>query len=364
MNVCKTLCMALLVVFGATLLAAAEPAAPKTSSREARGFWNHSGMGAYPGDWERTAKELSAAGFNMVFPNMCWGGAAHYASDLLPRTSFYERYGDQVAQCVEAAHRHGVEVHVWKVNWNLGHLAPKDFVDRMRQAGRLQVSADGKAQNWLCPSHPENLKLEADSMIEVARNYAVDGLHFDYIRYPNATCCFCDGCRERFEAESGRPVANWPTDCRAGSRRGEYNAWRCKQITRLVETVSREARKVRPGIKISAAVFGGYPACKHSIAQDWVDWVDKGHLDFLCPMNYTNNDKAFASLVKNQVRLVGGRVPIYPGIGATSSSSNLTADRVLGQIGIARSLGAAGFTIFNLSPETAEKIVPAVGRGL
>ena len=57
--------------------------------KEGRAFWNHSGMGAYPGDWERTARELSAAGFNMVMPNMLWGGLAHYASDVLPRSAAF-----------------------------------------------------------------------------------------------------------------------------------------------------------------------------------------------------------------------------------------------------------------------------------
>ena len=41
-------------------------------------------------------------------------------------------------------------------------------------------------------------------MLEVARKYPVDGLHFDYIRYPGRDKCYCDGCRERFEAEIAR----------------------------------------------------------------------------------------------------------------------------------------------------------------
>jgi len=42
---------------------------------------------------------------------------------------------------------------------------------------------------------------------------------------------------------------------------------------------------------------------------------------------------------------------------------SLTADRVAGQIHHARRLGAAGFTIFNFSPATAEAIIPGVGLG-
>ena len=231
--------------------------AQPSPTTEGRAFWNHSGTGAYDGDWDRTAQELTAAGFNMVLPNMLWGGRAHYPSDVLPHSDTYTRLGDQIAQCVAAAQKYGLEVHVWKVNFNLSG-APQDFVQKIHQEHRNQVSVDGKAHDWLCPSHPANFQLELDSLLEVARKYPVDGLHFDYIRYPDRDKCYCDGCRQRFEEHTGQQVAHWPDDCYAGSLRGPYAQWRCDQITRLVKAVHDEARKVRPGLMISAAVFGAY----------------------------------------------------------------------------------------------------------
>ncbi len=331
-------------------------------TREGRAVWNHSGTGAYPGDWQRSAKLLADNGLNMILPNMLWGGRAHYASDVLPRSSTYRQYGDQIQQCVAAAKKHGLEVHVWKVNYNLSG-APKDFVEKLRREGRLQVTLQGETQRWLCPSHPDNQKLELESMLEVAQKYPVDGLHFDYIRYPGRESCYCDGCRRRFETESGRPVTDWPKACFSGSRRKQYNDWRCEQITHLVAAVHRQGKKLRQDLKISAAVFGSYPACRDSVAQDWPLWVQAGYLDFICPMDYTPSDLFFTSLVKNQLELVGGRIPIYPGIGATASRSSLSADRVVGQIHHARELGTSGFTIFDFNRSTAESIFPGVGLG-
>ena len=156
---------------------------------------------------------------------------------------------------------------------------------------------------------------------------------------------------------------NWPKECYSGERKEEYNDWRCRQITALVAAVSREAKKIRPGLKISAAVFGSYPACRESVAQDWPTWIKAGYLDFVCPMDYTASDAAFVSLVRSQIKLTAGRVPLYAGIGATATGSTLAPDRVVGQIVLARSLGAAGFTIFNFEPSTAAAVVPAVGLG-
>jgi uncharacterized lipoprotein YddW (UPF0748 family) len=335
--------------------------------REGRAVWNHSGTGAFPDDpdsWDRTAKLLADNGFNMVFPNMLWGGLAHYPSDVLPRSVTFRQRGDQIYQCCAAAKKYGIEVHVWKVDFNL-ITASKDFVEKLRSQGRTQVSVKGEPSDWLCPSNPENQQLELDSLLEVARKYPVDGLHLDYIRYPGREYCYCDGCRQRFEAASGKKIADkdWPKVCFSGARKDEYNDWRCRQITELVTAVSREAKRIRPGIKISAAVFGSYPGCRESVAQDWPAWIKAGSLDFVCPMDYTADDTELAGLVRSQMKLIGGRVPLYVGIGATATGIHLTPDQVVGQIIAARSLGAGGFSIFNLSPQTAATIIPAVGEG-
>lgn len=342
------------------LLAEAYLRSAPSPTREGRAIWNHSGTGAYPGDWDRTAKELSAAGFNMVVPNMLWGGLAHYASDLLPRSRDFQKYGDQIEQCVAACKRHGLEVHVWKVNWNLS-TAPKEFVDQLRSQGRLQKTVRGQSHDWLCPSHPENFKLELETMLEVARKYDVDGLHFDYIRYPGGEYCYCEGCRQRFEAQHGQKVANWPADCYSGSLKEAYRDWRCQQITRLVVAVRDEAKKLKPQIKISAAVFGRYPDCRIGVGQDWVAWIKAGYLDFVCPMDYTQSDLEFTNLVSSQQTLIEGRIPIYPGIGAWRLG---TPDRVVSQVLVARRLNAPGFTVFNLDPSAASELIPSFGLGV
>jgi len=330
--------------------------------REARAWWNHSGTGAYPGDWERTARELAANGFNMVFPNMLWGGVAHYKSQVLPQSDVVRRYGDQIAQCVAAAHRHGIEVHVWKVDFNLGR-APREFVDRLRREGRLQVSYRGEPRNWLNPAHPKNIELEVESLVEVVRRYDVDGIHFDYIRYPDRDYDYSDYSRSAFEQSLGRRVTDWPAECHDGALREAYARWRRDQITHVVQTVARRVRKIKPSIRISAAVFGAYPDCRTTVGQDWALWAKKGYVDFLCPMDYTDSDAAFVKLIRRQRRVVGPAFPLYPGIGATASRSRLDPERVLGQIHLARREGMRGFTIFNLNATTLPSIGPAFRAG-
>ena len=332
---------------------------------EGRAVWNHSGLGAYPGDWNRAAKELAAAGVNIVLPNMSWAGVAHYPSKILPQSSTFTQYGDQIAQCVQAAQAHGVEVHVWKITWNL-QGAPKEFVEKIREEGRTQVSATGEALNWLCPSHPKNVLLELNSILEIVTNYDVDGIHLDYIRYPGSHACFCEGCGERFVRTIRKPINEWPAEVlpKTGAYGEQYTEWRVQQITRLVRLIHKRSREVDPEIKISAAVFGWYPGCIKSIGQNWVAWAKSGYVDFVCPMNYTEDSDYFTELLTNQLALMPKNVPIYPGIGATASNSLLTPDAVAEQIYLSRILGASGWTIFDYSTDISETVLPALTLGI
>lgn len=332
-------------------------------AREGRAVWNHSGLGAYPGDWERSAKELADAGINMLIPNMAWAGVAHYPSEFLPPSETLIRHGDQVLQCVQAAHRYGLEVHIWKITWNL-EGAPREFVENMREAGRTQVSATGEPLNWLCPSHPENVKLELNVLLEIVENYDIDGVQLDYIRYPGAHACYCEECRKRFVLATKTQIDTWPTAVASGEHKNAWTGWRVQQITRLVRLLHKRARQIKPNIKISAAVFGGYPACVTSIGQDWVAWANAGYLDFVCPMNYTEDTIYFTDLLETQLSLLPKGFTIYPGIGATATNSILTADAVIGQIYLSRFLGAAGWTIFDYSLDISDTVLPAIGMGI
>ena len=333
--------------------------------KEGRAVWNHSGLGAYPGNWDRSAKELTAAGINIIFPNMAWAGVAHYPSKVLPQSKTFSEYGDQLAQCVAAARKHDLEVHVWKITWNL-EGAPKAFIEKMREAGRTQVSSTGKPLNWLCPSHPENVSLELESILEIVENYDVDGIHLDYIRYPGSHACYCEECRKRFTLATRQKIEEWPTAVlpKTGVHSDKYIEWRTQQITRLVRLLSKRAREMDSDIKISAAVFGGYPACVTSIGQDWIAWAKAGYINFVCPMNYTENTDYFTELLVNQLTLMPKDVAIYPGIGATASNSLLRADAVVEQIYLSRYLGASGWVIFDYSVDISETVLPALAVGV
>jgi uncharacterized lipoprotein YddW (UPF0748 family) len=332
---------------------------------EHRAFWCHSAFGVEGLDWDQAVKLLADNGFTAVLPNMLWAGAAFYKSDVLPVAPAVKDRGDQIELCLAACKKYGVQCHVWKVNYNMGWATDAAFVAQKKAEARTQVNPDGTPNDrWLCPSHPDNQELEIESLLEIARKYDVDGLHFDYIRYPGSEGCFCPGCRTRFETVIGRKVSNWPADVRnEGSLVAPWLDFRRRQITTVVAGVAGQARQIRPGIKISAAVFPNWPADRDSVGQDWKLWCEQRYLDFVCPMDYTASSNHFRNLVRQQLAWAG-QVPCYPGIGLSTWSDPTDIARLIEQINVTRQLKTGGFTVFNFGRAEATQVLPLLGEGM
>ena len=332
-------------------------------AKEFRGMWDHTGAGLYPGKWSRTCRTLRDAGITAVFPNIMWAGAGHYPSQHVAPTKTLAAHGDQLAQCLAGARKYGLECHVWKICWNLAE-APPEFIAQLNTQDRLQKSATGETIHWLCPSDPRNTRYELDAIAEVLANYAVDGIHLDYIRYPDAEHCFCTGCRNRFETDTKRKVRRWPADVRRGRHAGRFAAWRRTQLQHFVRDVRETVARSRPTAKLSAAVYGSYPGCAQSIGQDWLDWLNRGYLDFACPMNYFNDLDQFTKYVHRQNGLRIRRGRIYPGIGVTARESRLSAVQTIDQINVVRAESLPGFMLYGLSPVMHREVLPFLRLGI
>ena len=347
-----------------TDLTKAYAAAQTPRPNERLGVWDHSGLGLYPGDWDRTARELAAAGVTDLFVNFLWPYQAHYPSEVAPVSYIARRYGDQLAACLEAAQRYGLRLHVWKVCWN-AEGAPKAMRDSLRQQGRLQRSADGDTIAWLDPTVPENVERELAGLLEVVRRYPVHGVHLDYIRFPGRSGSFSDQARIRFERALGRQVQRWPADVtHGGPLEDEFLRWRADWMSQIVRQWAQELRQLRPGILVSAAVFPDPTDAPRSVGQDWPRWLQKRWVDFVCPMNYEERLNVFTARCATHMALPGASGRVWEGIGVSASASQLTADQVIEQYLRARAAGAAGVVLFDLNPLLRDQILPFLSMGL
>jgi uncharacterized lipoprotein YddW (UPF0748 family) len=274
--------------------------------------------------------------------------------------------GDQLKVLLDAAHHKGIQVHVWKVCWQMGDMPDPAYATPFRFAGRMQVDRDGKQGEWLCPSNAANRTYELAAIRELVSKYAIDGFHLDYIRYPGDEWCYCQTCRANFEEGIGERMTDWPKPVLAGGKyEAQYREWRRGVITSFVLTVRQMIRDVRPACKLSAAVFPVPNACRDSVLQDWARWIRDGLVDFVCPMNYTGSLSEMRSQMKAELDAAGGKVPVYAGLMATlGPGQDQPADMAVAQIAAARELGAAGFILFELEEQVLRDLFPVLRLGV
>lgn len=337
----------------------------RPAAGEIHAVWDHSGQGLFPGDWPRTCRALKNAGITDIFVNVAGAGFAHCALTTLPRSPVYRAMGDQLAQCVQAAHPLGIRVHAWLICYSTTQATPARM-DIYRREGWLLETTDGKTSRWLDPSEPGARAKIVSAGEELLTRYRIDGLHLDFVRYPDYYGSLGAGTRDRFNASrgKGRAVRNWPEDVKRGPLFHDLARWRATQVTALVADLRVMQRRKAPRALLTAAVLGKYPTCVESVGQDWIAWLRNDYIDFAVPMNYTENDKTYASLLATQLsqRRIARRV--IGGIGVTASESRLDAAQVIDQIKGLRGGGAAGFALFDLDTTLLNRVLPVLRLGI
>ncbi len=188
---------------------------------------------------------------------------------------------------------------------------------------------------------------------ELVESYPLDGIHLDYIRYPDETFDFSAAALAEFRA-SRLPFSSAEERTRldAAARR-DPTAWttylpetwatfRRDRLTELVERIVATVDQVRPGTPVSVAVVPDAAEARSRKGQDWAAWARDGLVDAICPMAYTTDAGTFARQVAS-VRASAGDRPVWVGIGAY----RLTAAETSAHVRLARDGGAAGVAVFS-----------------
>ncbi|MCL2104280.1 MAG: family 10 glycosylhydrolase, partial [Kiritimatiellaeota bacterium] len=331
--------------------------------REIRAVWDHSGMGLFPGEWPRTCRLLKDAGITDIYVNVAGAGFAHYASAVLPRSRVFEEQGDQLAACVAAAKPLGLRVHAWLLCFST-EGATQDRISVFAKRGWLLTHADGSVRPWLDPAVPEARAYLVDAVKEMATKYKVEGVHLDFVRYPGFDASLGPTVRTRFEAAVKTNLTAWPEDVNTGKYRTAFIGWRAEQVTDFVQAARRVMRRDAPGKLLTAAVFGKYPSCVGAVGQDWKSWLDMGMLDYVAPMNYTEDLAKFNEWLSDQTSTRKQTLKVIAGIGVTAAESRLDSVQVIDQINAARKAGCPGFALFNLDTTLRKEILPVLRLGI
>lgn len=331
---------------------------------EIRGVWDYSGQGLYPGDWPKTCRMLHRSGMTDLFVNVGGAGQSHCRANGIPPSPLLLSGVDTLADCLAAAHPLGIRVHAWVLAYSLESSSPAYLAD-LRGRGWILRDAAGKERLWIDPGNPEARAHLVAAYADIVRRYPVDGLHLDFVRYPDFPSALGAHSRSAFEAARGKAISVWPLSVeQGGAARREFMAWRTRQVTALVAGVRTQLRKESPGTWLTAAVFGKHPSCVEAVGQDWERWIELGLIDYAIPMNYTEDMGLLGTLLANQSRNSRLRNRTLSGVGVTAEESRLDASAVIGQVNLARGAGLPGFVLFDLDATLEQEILPVLRLGM
>jgi uncharacterized lipoprotein YddW (UPF0748 family) len=354
----------------------------------------------------RMVSSASANGFNTLFVQVRGRGDAYFNDGIELRALALARQPagfDPLAETLKEAHARGLRVHAW-VNINLVSSAtalppgrdhviyehpewlmvPRELAPELAAIDPRSPEYLGRLARWtrantarveglyVSPLHPDANLQTAAVVADLASRYAIDGVHFDYIRYPGADFDYSRAALDRFKADVRRGLSA-PERTRVDQLEAadpfaypdafatEWRLFRQSQLTALVTRLRTSVRAARPAAIVSAAVAPDVDLALRDTLQDWRTWLDNGFLDALCPMAYTTEPAVFARQITNVLMLAGGK-PVWAGIGAYRLSPQATIDN----IAAARRLGTSGVVLFSydslISPPNGPEYLSTIAR--
>ncbi len=356
------------------------------SSPEVRALWVQRGSLTSPASIGAVVDMAKNGRFNALIVQVRGRGDAYYTSRHEPRAPLLAKQPasfDPLELLLERAHRAGLKVHAW-VNVNLvsdaeppsarkhivylhpewlmvprplaeelGRMNPREprYLRRLSEYARAR--SDRVEGIFLSPVHKGAVDHATRVIADIVSRYDVDGIHLDYIRYPNDEFDYSAQALEAFKADVTSRITGDERREYASRARGRpffytemfpqgWQEFRRERLTALLTKLRATVKSRRPRAMLTAAVFPDASDAANHRFQDWGGWLEAGLLDAICPMSYTSDSAVFRAQIAN-VEQLAGRRPVWAGIGAYQLSSSATVENIRA----ARQLGAEGIVLFS-----------------
>lgn len=272
-------------------------------------------------------------------------------------------FGSDNEQHFRIAKEQGLETHRWMWIMNRGEAYIRDNHPEWYAKNKQGESCFDQPPyvdyyRWLCPSRPEVIEyLKKDVSETLNKNY-VDGIHLDYIRfsdvilasnlwqvygieqqqeYPQYDYCYCEVCKDKFMKECGINIDSiaYP------SENLSWKKFRYDAVTNVVNELTQVAKDhTKP---ITAAVFPTPDVAKRLVRQDWTNWDLTAVFPMIYHGFYQEQTPWIATAVKEGLRGLDGRFPLYAGLYIPDFKDN---NDLKEGIKYALDAGATGIAIF------------------
>ncbi len=248
---------------------------------------------------------------------------------------------DPLRFAIEECHKRHMELHAWLVAF------PICKTTAVRQLGTRALPRQHPELCRLCgdqwmmdPGVPGTADYLAALCGEIVRNYDVDGIHLDYIRYPEEAIPWNDR-RTYKKYGHGMPLSDW----------------RRANVTRVVRRIHDTVRAIRPWVKLSCSPVGKYADlprqssygwnARDAVSQEAQEWLKDGLMDWLFPMMYFDG-KHFYPFAQDWQENAGAH-PVASGLGIyflSPREKDWPLSVITRQLYFMRNLGMGGAAFF------------------
>ena len=389
----RILQFAILFAFCCSLLSAPERSAAQATSpaapSEVRALWVVRTTLTSPEKIRQLVASAADNGFNTLIVQIRGRGDSYYKSKVEPRAIELKDQPltfDPLALTLEEAHKRGLKVHGW-LNTNLlanldalpahpdhvynkhpewlavpkpvaaelYNMSPRDPAYRQKIVEWSKANRGELEGVYTGPANPKVRDHIYKIWMDVLKNYPVDGLHFDYVRFASPDFDYSRTSLQNFRKwlepqitsdERRELKQSLKTNPLAAPEKfpSKFADFQRAQVTTLVERIYRAVKKRRPEALVSAAVFANDENAYTRRFQDWRRWLQMGILDVACPMAYSTDTAVFQKQIEVAATTAhSAKRHVWAGIGAYRIPSESAVEK----INVARSLKTEGFILFS-----------------
>ena len=337
--------------------AAGDTVAVDVRQHELRGIWltNTSGVMVSRTRIETAMEFLAEHNFNAVFP-VVWNDATTlYPSTVMdtllnqPIAPPYEGR-DPLQEIIEEAHERDIAVIPW---FEYGFSSSYSdnggpIIDKYPSWAAKDESGDLLTKNgfdWMNPYKPAVQNFMKDLVLEVVRNYDVDGIQGDDRLPANPVeGGYSEYTKQRYRQDhNGQDPPSDPRD-------PGWVQWRANILSAFGQEVYNEVKAEDPDLMVSWApsIWNfGY----REYLQDWPTWVNQGTTDLIHPQVYRRDTVAYKSTLNTQAPDAAGWdasqvVGFYPGILLKVGTYRATTAEIKAMVRANRNRGYNGEVFF------------------
>ncbi|TWH54154.1 glycoside hydrolase family 10 protein [Dulcicalothrix desertica] len=316
---------------------------------------------------DNALNRLKELNFNIVYPTVWNWGWTLYPSkvaqrvigrNLDPEPGLQGR--DMLKEAVELGHAKGLKVIPW---FEFGFMAPADSELAKRRPQWLTSRRDGTKivkegtheRVWLNPFRPDVQQFMLDLIVEIVKNYDVDGIQFDdhfglpaELGYDSYTVALY-----KKENRGKLPPKN-PQD-------PEWLRWRANKITNYMKRVFTAIKAANKNCLVSVSPNPQRFSYDFFLA-DWQRWERMGLIEELIIQIYRNDLKVFNSeLDRPEVKAARSHIPVSIGIISGLKNKYVPMQQIQTQVQNVRARKFAGVsfffyeTLWNMSNEPTQQ---------